>query len=136
MLKIILSLSLIASVGYAQNLQPGLWRAKTSLELNGLPLPTSEDEECITKADTKDAKQTISKELKKRGCSLTKWNLKNKKLEATVKCDKDDLEAEGTLSGTVTEKSYNLKGNAEGSFKSIPSFAALTLTGQWLKTCK
>lgn len=136
MYKYILISLLISSVGYAQTLQPGLWRAKTSIELNGIPLPSSEDEECISKEDTKDAKGTISKELKKRGCSVTKWQLKGKKLDAAVKCQKDDLEAQGTLTGTVTQKTYDLKGEAEGSFKSIPSSATITLTGKWQSACR
>lgn len=136
MLKIIVALLLGSSGAFAQNMQPGLWRAKTVLALNGIPLPASEDEECITKEETKDAKQTITDELKKKGCSLTKWDLKGKKLEAALKCQNNDLQAEGTLKGTVTEKSYALKGEAEGTFKMIPSFATLDLSGKWLKTCK
>jgi hypothetical protein len=136
MFKIIIAVSLISSYSFAQNMKAGLWRAKTVIALNGIPLPSSENEDCISKELAKDPKQTITKELSKRGCTLSKWTLKGKNLEAAVKCDKDDLEAEGTLAGTVTEKSYELKGDAEGSYKGIPSFANLTLTGTWTKTCK
>ena len=136
LMKIVISTLLLSSFGYAQNMQPGLWKATSSFEFNGLPLPASENEECISKNLAKDPKQTISKELSKRGCAITKWSLKGKKLEAALKCQKDDIEAEGTLAGTVTEKSYDLKGDAEGSFKGIPSFAKLNLTGKWTKPCK
>ncbi|KYG65649.1 hypothetical protein AZI86_00805 [Bdellovibrio bacteriovorus] len=136
MIKLIAFLVLVSGTSFAQNMQPGLWKAKSSFELNGLPLPATENEECISKDLAKDPKQTISKELTKRGCTITKWSLKGKKLEAALKCQKDDIEAEGTLAGTVTEKSYDLKGDAEGSFKGIPSFAKLNLTGKWTKPCK
>lgn len=120
---------------FAQNMKPGLWQAKTSLSLNGLQLPASEDQECITAAETKDAKQTISRELKKKGCELTEWKLKGKSLAAKLKCQNDDFEAQGALKGSVTDKSYDLKGDAEGTFKMIPSFASLDLKGKWLKEC-
>ena len=129
------ALLLISSFAQAQSMQAGLWQAKTSLQLNGIPLPSSDDQECISKADAKDVKTTITKMLDKKGCSLTKWSLKGKKLEASLKCSKDDLEAEGRLQGTVTAKAYDLSGEADGSFKGIPSSATLKLAGQWLKAC-
>lgn len=135
LIKVVSSILLLASVANAQNMQAGLWKAKSNFELNGLPLPATENEECISKDLAKDPKKTISKELTKRGCVITKWTMKGKKLEASLKCQKDDIEAQGTLAGTVTQKSYDLKGDAEGSFKGIPSFAKLNLTGQWTKPC-
>lgn len=132
---LIMALLVFSPSAFAQNMKPGLWQAKTSLSLNGLQLPASEDQECITAQEAKNAKETISRELKKKGCELTQWNLKGKSLEAKLKCEKDDLKAQGTLKGSVTDKSYELKGDAEGSFKSIPSFASLDLKGKWLKEC-
>lgn len=135
MIRIIFVLLLLSSFVQAQSLQAGLWRAKSSFDVNGIPLPDSEDEECISGELAKDVKATISKELKKKGCDLTKWSVKGQKLEASLKCNKDDLDATGTLKGTVTSKSYSLNGEAEGSYKMIPSFATLKLTGKWVKSC-
>ena len=136
MKSLIVALLLTSSAALAQSMQPGLWQANTRLDLNGIPLPASEAEECISSEDAKDVKKTISKELSKKGCEITKWTLKNKKLDATLKCQSKDLEAEGSLKGTVTEKSYELTGSAEGSFKGIPSAAGLQLKGKWVRVCK
>jgi hypothetical protein len=137
MLKyLVIALLISPALVQAQTMKAGLWKAKSSFELNGLPLPSSEDEECISPDLAKDVKGTITKALKKQNCELTKWSLKGQKLEASLKCEKDDLKAEGTLKGTVTEKTYDLAGEAEGSFKMIPSSATLKLTGKWVKNCK
>ena len=121
----------------AQSFEPGLWTSKESLELNGIPLPASTDEECITSDQAKDAKATIEKELKKKGCSLTKWTYKNQKLDAAIKCDNKDMKATGKLSGKFTNKSYDLSGEAKGTYQEIlPAVAVLKLSGQWVKVCK
>ncbi len=121
----------------AQSLQPGLWKTKAHFKLSGVPLPSSENEECLTADEAKDPKSSIVKELKKNGCELTKWNLKGKNLQAALKCKNKELDAEGSLKGTVSSKSYSLDGEAEGTYQGmIPSTATLKLTGEWVKTCK
>jgi hypothetical protein len=135
-LSLMILLSTLTSA-QAQSFQPGLWKSKAAFKLNGIPLPSSEGEECITAAEAKDPKASIVKELKKNGCELTKWNLKGKKLEASLKCKNKDLDAEGSLHGTVENKNYQLQGEAEGTYQGmIPSSATLALTGEWTKTCK
>ncbi len=57
-MKYIVCLLLIVQPTWAQSFEPGLWASKESLELNGLPLPSSTDEECITPDQAKDAKAT------------------------------------------------------------------------------
>lgn len=121
---------------HAQNLQPGLWKTKTSFKLNGVPLPASEKEECVSAQDTKDAKASISEELKKNKCELTKWKVKGKNLEAALKCDSDEVNAEGDLRGQFTNKSYNLQGEAKGTYQGVlPSTATVKLEGQWVSAC-
>ena len=139
MTKYILCLSflLLAYKTQAQSFEPGLWTTKESLELNGVPLPASTDEECITLDQAKDAKATIEKELKKKGCSLTKWVYKNQKLNAAIKCNNKDMNAVGNLAGQFTLKSYDLTGEAKGTYKEIlPAVAVLKLSGQWTSYCK
>lgn len=131
----LLAVFFLSQTGLAQSMQPGLWRAKSTLVLNNLPLPASEDEECVSKSQAKDVKQTITKELSKKGCTIQKWNLKSQQLDATLNCKSKDLEAKGTLKGKVENKSYKLTGEAEGTYKMIPSFASLQLEGQWVKNC-
>ena len=135
MIQVLTALLLIPSLSQAQSIKPGIWKADSSLKLSGVPLPKSVDEECILESEAKDIKQTITKELKKRGCEPTKWVTKGKKLEIALKCSKDDLEASGSLRGSFTEKSYELSGDAEGSYKFIPSTASFELKGQWIKNC-
>lgn len=136
MKKSVILILLLSSFVQAQSLQPGLWKTKSTLVLNNIPLPTAEGEECITADQTKDVKGTISKELKKSGCSLDNWKLKGESLEASLSCKKDELNAKGTIKGKVTSKSYDLTGEAEGTYNVIPSQATLKLTGQWAQVCK
>ena len=135
MIQILTALLMLPSFSLAQAIKPGIWKADSSLKLSGVPLPKSEDEECILESEAKDIRQTISKELKKRGCEPTKWVVKGKKLEIALKCSKDDLEATGSLRGSFTDKSYEISGDAEGSYKFIPSTASFVLKGQWVKNC-
>lgn len=121
---------------WAQSLEPGLWKSKTSVKLNGLPLPPSSNEECISSSQAKDAKAAIEKELKKQGCSLSNWVVKNQQLNAIVSCKNDDIEAVGKLHGEFSRKQYELRGEAKGKYKKVlPAVAALKLSGQWLKRC-
>jgi hypothetical protein len=105
--------------------------------LNGVPLPASEDEDCIKSSQTQDAQSTIRKELKKQGCNLDSWVVKGQNLEASLTCKTDEIDAKGQLQGRFTAKSYNLNGEAKGTYqKMIPSKATITLTGQWVRDCK
>ena len=120
----------------AQTFVPGLWSSKRSFEVDGLPMPSASDKNCITATQAKHAKSTIETELKKQGCTITKWSLKDKKLDADLICKSKDLDATGKLSGDFTPKSYDLKGEAKGKYKSvIPATAKLELSGQWIKEC-
>ncbi len=126
----------LSSTSFGQSLEPGQWKAKTTFKLNGIALPSHDNESCISAEEAKDAKATIASNLKKDGCDLKSWNVKNGKLEATLSCNNDDIEATGKIHGTFSKKSYSLEGEAEGLFKkTIPSTATLKLTGEWVKKC-
>ena len=125
------------SITRAQSLEPGQWKAKTSYKLNGISLPSHESESCVSAEEAKDARATIASNLKKDGCELKSWDVKNGKLVATLSCNNNDVEATGKIHGTFAKKSYSLEGEAEGLFKkTIPSSATLKLTGEWVKKCK
>lgn len=133
---LMLSVLFFSVQAFGQSFEPGLWKSKESLELNGIPLPSSKDEECITKDQAKDARATIEKELKRKGCSLTKWDYKNNNLDAAIKCNNDDMKATGKLSGPFTRKSYNLKGQAKGTYRDfLPAVADLELSGERVSKC-
>lgn len=122
----------------AISMRPGQWKSTTSFKLNGIQLPKNESQGCVSPKQASDIQTTLTKGLQKDGCELKKWNLKGTHLQAEVSCQNKDIAAEGKISGTVTEKSYNLEGNAQGIYKNaIPSVATITLTGNWVsKTCK
>lgn len=134
--QLFLSLLLFSSLTYAQSIAPGLWQADTTFKLNNIPMPGSKAEECVSAQDAKDIKSAIVKELASKGCEITKWTAKAKKLEASLKCNKSGLDATGNLHGSFSDKSYDLSGEAEGTYQGFPSEATITLKGKWLKVCK
>ena len=137
-MKYILFSVLFIFVQYAlsQTMEPGLWKSKESFELAGLNLPSTNGEECVTEGQAKNAKSTIEKELKKQGCTLTKWAVKNEKLDASVTCKNADLDATGDLRGDFSKKNYDLKGEVQGKYKkALPAVAKINLTGHWVKAC-
>lgn len=114
----------------AFSMSPGLWTSTVAFELNGISLPHKKSQACISAEQAKNPKSTISQGLKKQGCELKKWNLKGIHLSAEVICKNEKMEAQGKLKGTITTNSYNIKGNAQGTYKStIPSVATIKLSG-------
>jgi hypothetical protein len=126
----------VAFSARAQSMKAGLWKAHSEFQVVGIPLPSSDDEQCVSKSQAKDVKRTLSAELAKKGCAITQWKLKNHKLEAALDCKNKDLKAKGTMKGTVTAEKYELFGEAEGSFKGLPTSATLRLTGTWTASCR
>ena len=130
------STSLLALSAQAQSLQAGLWKTKSVFVVSGVTLPSSEGEDCVTTEEAKDIKLTITKELKKNGCTLESWKTKASSLEASLTCKNDQLDAKGTLGGPFTTKTYTLAGKAKGVIHgSIPASADIKLTGVWTKEC-
>jgi hypothetical protein len=125
-----------SSQAFAQSVKAGVWQAVSTINISGLPLPGSKDEECISASEAKDIKATILKRLEKTGCSSTKWIVKGAQLDIGLKCKRAGLDAEGNLHGTVTRTLYKLSGTASGTYQSIPTEAELSLQGQWIKDCK
>jgi hypothetical protein len=122
---------------HAQSLTSGVWKAKISFNLNGLPLPPSEEQDCILPNEVKDVRASIEKNLKKKKCELTKWVVKGKKVEASLTCNSDELEATGNLKGEFSKKSYHLKGEASGTIKNIlPATATIDIQGNWISACE
>lgn len=115
---------------------PGIWKSKAKVELLGIPLPDNEKKECVRPKDIKNLKNAVSDSLDKYGCTLKQWKLKKQKLDAKIECKTDDLNADGNLTGTITEKNYELTGTAKGHYKSkIPTKAEFTINGEWLGPC-
>jgi hypothetical protein len=119
----------------AQSLAAGQWQTRTQVLLNGLPLPPNHGSECVTTDTTKNLQSKLAEELAKSGCKIDKWNLQGQTLITSLSCDQDDIQAQGDIKGTVTDKSYQLQGQASGNYKGIPAVATLKLTGQWTGSC-
>jgi len=132
----LISLTIFSAQIFAQSFEPGLWKFKSKLNVSMLSLPESASEECITAKQAKDAKETIEKELKKQGCKITEWIVKNKNLDASISCDNINFNAAGKLGGEFSRKTYNLKGEAKGKIKkTLPATAKINLSGEWVKEC-
>lgn len=121
---------------HSASMTPGLWHAETKVDVEGIPLPSSSDKECITEEQASDIRKTIASELSRHGCKITKWNLANEKLKASLTCDNGKMDASGDLTGTVKSKSYNLAGKAAGSYMQLPATANLSLKGNWISNCE
>jgi hypothetical protein len=122
----------------AQSIEPGVWKDSSKFTVNGLPIPNDEKEECITQEQAKDVKTAIAKDLKKIGCSITKWKVDGARLEASLKCKNDEMEVEatGTVKGKFSKKSYELDGEAGGTIKEVlPANAVVRLRGVWARPC-
>ena len=136
-IKIILAAQIFFAQGFAQSLDPGIWKVKTEFKLDGIPLPTSDDEQCITPAEAQDAKATVTKELKRNNCIILTWKVAGKNLTAQIKCETPEIQAEGALRGTFSAKSYQLTGAASGTYQGIiPAKTTLKLNGNWISACK
>ena len=133
---IILTSLLFLSAGHAQSVDPGVWQADSTFEITGMELPPSRQSECISASEAKDIKKAILNELKIQGCTATKWQVTGKKLFVSLNCEKSGFEASGNLRGTFSSKSYDLSGQADGTFQGIPAEATISLKGKWLKPCK
>ncbi|MEK6556549.1 MAG: DUF3617 family protein [Bdellovibrionota bacterium] len=131
-----LALLLLSTTTYAQSVRPGLWKAESSFTINGIELPDSKGEDCISSKDAKDIKAAIMKKIEKKGCKATKWSAKGQNIQVSLTCKKSGLDAKGDLRGTITDTKYDLKGEAEGEFHKLPSQAVISLQGNWVKACK
>jgi hypothetical protein len=129
-------LFLFVNFANAQSIDSGVWKGHVQFEVEGLPLPPKDEEDCILPHEAKNVKASIEKNLKKQGCVLTKWEVKGQSLSASLTCKNPDIDAKGSLSGKFTAKSYELQGEASGHYKEmLPATAKLTLRGQWVKAC-
>ena len=137
MIKSLLFFSLIVpKLAHAQTVQHGTWRTESTFEVNGLQMPPNKGEECLSKENAKDLKATLTKELSKIGCSSNKWIVKANEVDIGLKCNNAGLDAEGKMKGTVSEKKYNLSGDAAGTFQGFPAQAKINLLGNWVKACQ
>lgn len=115
---------------------PGQWSAQASFKLNGIPMPPSHSDECLTPAEAKDAKGTIEKSLQRNDCHLTSWSVHKKNLKAQVECKSKNYDAKGELEGLFDKKSYDLSGEIHGTHKILGvARATVEFSGKWISSC-
>ena len=120
----------------AQSLRPGVWKGRVSFKVDGIPMPPTEDEDCILPSEARDVKGSIVKNLTKKGCELTSWNVEGQNLTASLKCKSDEINAKGKLKGHFSKEDYTLKGDARGKYRNmLPTVATVELRGKWVKAC-
>ena len=120
----------------AQTLMAGQWSAQASFKLNGIPMPPSHSEECLTASEAKDAKGTIEKSLERSNCHLTSWSVVKKKLKAEVECKNSTYDAKGELAGLFDKRSYDLAGEIKGTHKVLGvARATVEFSGKWISAC-
>lgn len=136
-MKTLFIILLISFPLMAQKLEPGTWKSQSRVKLNGFPLPSENEANCITKDELKNPKQTIEEALEKNKCKLTKWSMKKNNVSASVICDNDDFKASGVIAGNFSKKSYDLEGEASGVHDIIgKTRAEIKLTGEWTGACE
>lgn len=59
MKKLFIILALISDTALAQTLETGIWKTKATISLNGLLLPSQDDESCLTEAEAKNPQTKI-----------------------------------------------------------------------------
>lgn len=127
----------VAALPDLGQIAPGQWKTKSTFQVSGLDLPDNSTNECLSDEDAKDIKKNIEKELAKNGCVIQNWQIKKATLTAKLKCKNEQFEAQGTLTGKVTEKNYDISGNAQGTVAgALPATAELSLKGEWTGPCK
>jgi hypothetical protein len=135
-MKKIVLLILFPLSAFAQSMSAGLWSSQASFKLNGIPMPPSHSDDCITSDEAKDAKGTIERSLERNSCHLTSWSVKKGILAASVACKNSDYDAKGDLGGRFDKKMYDLAGDIEGTHKVFgDAHASVQFSGRWMKAC-
>jgi hypothetical protein len=134
----ILSFFLAPHEAQAQNVTPGLWKARTEISINSIPMPPLSVDDCLSAKEAKDIRGYIQENLMPdTSCKITKWDYKNPLLKASLSCNGKQGASKGTLSGKVTEKSFDISGTLEGEHMIMGSVDIdVKYTGNYSKACK
>ncbi len=116
---------------------PGMWHSEATFKLNGVPMPSTDDDNCVSAKEAKEPKEAIAESLKRNDCTLTEWKMKKSTVNAVVNCKNDQLEAQGILKGHFDKKSYNLAGDITGKHKFLgKARASVVFDGRWTGECR
>ncbi len=131
-------LSILSQLAYAQNVSPGLWKARTEISINDIPMPPISADDCLSSKESKNIRNYIQENLMpETSCKITKWDYKNPQLKASLSCKGNQGTSKGNLLGKVTEKFFTISGTLEGEHNIIGAVdIKVTYTGSYTKPCK
>jgi hypothetical protein len=131
-------MSFLGPVAWGQTISAGLWKARTEVTVNSLPLPAIPVEDCISQKEAKDIRHYLEENLMpETSCKITKWDFKAPDLKASLNCDGKQGTSKGSLSGKVTEKSFDIAGTMTGQHVVLGTVElAIKYNGHYVKACK
>lgn len=129
---------LLASICSAQTITPGLWKAKTKLNVGGMSMPLFDTDDCISQAEAKDIKKYIQENLiPETQCTVKTWDYKKPDLKVTLTCENSQYSAKGNLNGKVTEKEFKIAGTLHGTHVVMGDIdVGVDYDGKYTKACK
>lgn len=128
----------LATTAFAQNITSGLWKAKTKITIAGMTMPLFDVDDCISSNEAKDIKKYIQENLiPETQCTVKTWNYKKPDLKVTLSCENSQYNANGNLSGKVTDKEFKIGGTLHGTHVAMGSVnVGVDYTGTYTKACK
>lgn len=123
---------------FSQTVTAGLWKARTELTVNSVPMPAVPTDDCLGEKDAKNIRNYIQENLiPETSCRITKWDFKKPTLKASLSCDGKQGHSQGSLHGKLTEKSFRITGTLEGEHALLGAVNIDVLyTGDYMKACK
>jgi hypothetical protein len=123
---------------FAQSVTAGLWKARTEISVNSIPMPPIPVNDCLSDKESKNIRGYIQENLMpETSCKITTWDYNKPSLKATLACDGKQGKSKGKLSGTLTEKSFDISGTLEGEHVLMGSVDIdVKYTGNYVKACK
>ncbi|MBS1972349.1 MAG: DUF3617 family protein [Bdellovibrionales bacterium] len=134
----LLAVFLFSVTASAQNITPGLWKAKTKITLGGMSMPLFDVDDCISPAEAKDIKKYIQENLiPETQCTVKTWDYKKPDLKVTLTCENNQYKAKGNLSGKVTDKEFKIGGTLQGTHVVMGDISVgVDYDGKYTKACK
>ena len=139
--RFLLLMMLFSSWGlrsFAQSVSPGLWKSRTEIEINSVPMPPIPIEDCLGSKDAKDIRNYIQENLMpETKCQITKWEFKKPKLKASLSCKNSQGTSQGHLGGEIADKSFDISGTLDGDHVIMGSVEiSVHYKGSYVKACK
>lgn len=134
----LIAVNFFAATASAQNVTPGLWKAKTKITLGGMTMPLFDADDCISAAEAKDIKKYIQENLiPETHCAIKTWDYKKPNLKVSLTCENTQYKAKGELGGKVTDKEFKIAGTLQGTHVVMGEISVgIDYDGKYQKACK